>query len=390
MGSVHSVSLAGDAEADLLKEEVLREFQGRTRQRRVRMRTAPIVGGLVVVLVSAWAARAEPTRYTITANEVMVRSGPSPEFYPTSRLRRGDEVRVVREETTGWLAIVPPPGSFSWINTRVVEQTSSNPHVVSAAFIRVGSRVVNQEPIVERFKVAAGTIVAVIGRAEPGRDGTWLPIRPVPSEVRYIPAEAILPSAAPRQLAAASPEPVKPPSSQAGFASPHPAAPATSPMDDRRAAQPPAPFLATANNASAANRLTPAPVDSCSPTAAALAPPPAAAAPSQYCYLQDSNYTARLAPPLLPSPNPPPGRPEQWYEPGRLWPTAFFVDGKRAYRLEPVGGNKMWMYVTAGGNVNLDPYVGKVISVYGSTMYRGDLRTNYMAVVQVSPVNRVR
>src|SRR5207253_1631517 len=196
-----------------------------------------------------------------------------------------------------------PPGSFSWINTRVVEQTSSNPHVVSAAFIRVGSRVVNQEPIVERFKVAAGTIVAVIGRAEPGRDGPWLPIRPVPSEVRYIPAEA---------------------------------------------------------------------------------------APSQYCYLQDSNYTARLAPPLLPSPNPPPGRPEQWCEPGRLWPTAFFVDGKRAYRLEPVSGNKMWMYVTAGGNVNLDPYVGRVISVYGSTMYRGDLRTNYMAAVQVSPVNHVR
>jgi hypothetical protein len=31
-----------------------------------------------------------------------------------------------------------------------------------------------------------------------------------------------------------------------------------------------------------------------------------------------------------------------------------------------------------------------VISVYGSTMYRGDLRTNYMTVVQVSPVNRVR
>jgi hypothetical protein len=73
-----------------------------------------------------------------------------------------------------------------------------------------------------------------------------------------------------------------------------------------------------------------------------------------------------------------------------LWPTAFFVDGKRAYRLEPVSGNKMWMYVTAGGNVNLDPYVGKVISVYGFTVYRGDLRTNYMAVVQVSPINRVR
>src|SRR5262245_34656253 len=60
---------------------------------------------------------------TITVAEVEVRSGPSNELYPTSKLRFGDKVEVIRgssEKHPGWLAIKPPTGSFSWIQSTLV------------------------------------------------------------------------------------------------------------------------------------------------------------------------------------------------------------------------------------------------------------------------------
>src|SRR5438093_11253586 len=81
------------------------------------MQTARLLGGLAVLFIAARAVLAEPTKASIATPEAIVRSGPSPEFYATGKLRQGDAVRVVGEEVTGWLAIVPPAGSFSWIHT---------------------------------------------------------------------------------------------------------------------------------------------------------------------------------------------------------------------------------------------------------------------------------
>jgi uncharacterized protein YraI len=422
------------------------------------MRNARLLIGLAVLVVSTWAVRAEPVPYTITATEVMVRSGPSPEFYATGKLGRGDTVRVRGEETTGWLAIVPPPGSFSWINARFVEQMGSNRAVVKAAEapIRVGSRLVNQEPTVERIRVAAGTIVTIIGKPEAARDGTWLPILPVPSEARFIPAEAVRPNP-PQVFAAASSEPPKPSAAQAGFASPRPPAagpaatasagnpiPSSSPQAPANPTNPlwlqaeaaersgniaqaqalfeqlaqqvqstdhelwvrclnrlqalregrgngfsassPSPLQASTNRNSGltAERLVPSPAGS-------PALPQTPRALSEYCYLRDSAYTARLEAPVLNVPNPPAAPSGQWYEPGRLCRTTFFLDGKTVYRFEPIEGkNRMWIYVTAGDNANLEPYVGRIVSLYGPMTYRGDLRTNYMAVLQVSPIHSAR
>src|SRR5262245_4278467 len=59
--------------------------------------------------------------------EAEVRCGPgnSPRLYPTNRLKKGDRVEVVRELQDGWLAIKPPPGSFSWINMRFLQDRKS-------------------------------------------------------------------------------------------------------------------------------------------------------------------------------------------------------------------------------------------------------------------------
>jgi hypothetical protein len=420
-----------------------------------------MLGGLAIVLVGAWAAHAEPITQTITAPEVLVRSGPGPAFYPTSSLRRGDTVRVVSEEVTGWLAIVPPPRSFSWMNTRFVNQISNTTAVVTAAAapVRAGSRLLNQEPTVERIQVPKGTIVTVIGKPERARDGsTWLPILPVPTEVRYIPAETVRPGAPPSpQFAAAAPtEPVKPSPAQAGSVVPGPAATTyaagSPPPSTLSAAAPPTPSPSTnrlqlqAEEAERAGNLTqaqtlwkelaeqvkstdhalwllcinrlqalqercsnqtpaqpPSPVPASAnanpdTTSGRLMPSPAPSGPaappraaSQYVYQQDSGYTARLTSPIATTPNAPPVPPAELAESGRLRRTAFFVDGKPAYRLEPIDGkNGMWLYVTAGGTVSLEPYVEKVVSLSGPTTYRGDLRTNYMVVQQVRPLNGVR
>src|SRR5439155_559337 len=142
------------------------------------IQTARMLGGFVILLVSVWAVRAEPITETIKLPEVMVRSGPSPEFYATDKLHKGDTVRVLREEVTGWLAIAPPSGSFSWIDTRLVEQIGANAAVVAAteAPILVGSRLINSEPTVARAKAPKGMQLAVIGKPERARDGTRLPI----------------------------------------------------------------------------------------------------------------------------------------------------------------------------------------------------------------------
>ncbi len=133
-------------------------------------RTARMLGGLVIVLVSASTARADPTTDTIKLPEVIVRSGPSPEFHATGKLRKGEPVRVLGEKLTGWLEIVPPPGSFSWIDTRLVERIGANAAVVSApeAQIWVGSRLIKSEPTVSRTNVAKGTQLTVIGRPSQG------------------------------------------------------------------------------------------------------------------------------------------------------------------------------------------------------------------------------
>jgi hypothetical protein len=44
------------------------------------------------------------------------------------------------------------------------------------------------------------------------------------------------------------------------------------------------------------------------------------------------------------------------------------------------------MYVTGMPGLNLEPYVNRVVELFGPMVYRGDLRTNYMTASQVRPV----
>jgi hypothetical protein len=394
-----------------------------------------MLGGIGLVFALGLEAFAEPapSGATIAVPEVEVRSGPSSKFYPTSKLHRGDAVRVLREEN-GWLAIVPPaPESFSWINANFVEQTGPSVTVKAAeAPVRVGSRLVNEPPSVERIRVKQGTQLLVIGRAETSSEGSWLPILPAPAEVRYIPADAIKASPAVQQTASA-PATVVPPSfsNPGGMASAPPTpGPAGNPLlteaeqaerqgnfreaerlyeqlarqvsltdhdlamrclnrsqylrdSERYGTQP-------SRDPRSEGRLTPTstnpyPYGQATTTSRAVQ---SGQATSQYCYERDVPSTVRLSAPayaMPAAPTPPPAPQAQWFGPGRLYRTCFNVDGKPAYGFETSNGQSH-LYVTASPGANLESQVGHNAYLYGPIAYRGELRTYHLTALQVNPL----
>src|SRR5262245_49929858 len=138
-----------------------------SRRRAMRWARWVVVGALLCGLTTR-AADQKPVLYpaVVTAPEAEVRSGAgnSPQLYPTNRLRKGEQVEVVQEMPGGWLAIKPPPGSFSWINTRFVQELLPgrglwvvNTHPDVRVPVRVGSELRTDPPTIEGARLARGT-----------------------------------------------------------------------------------------------------------------------------------------------------------------------------------------------------------------------------------------
>jgi hypothetical protein len=394
---------------------------------QIRRMLSPVVL-LLGLTLPVRAAEPEPNA-TITVPAVDVRSGPSEQYYATSRLRQGDRVRIVRDDGR-WLAIAPPADSFSWISANAVCRNGNTAYVEAAeALVYVGSRLVNQPPSVWQVKVKRGTIFPLLGRAEMSSWGLLLTVSPAPSEVRYIPAgSARLVSSGPPPLAA--PAQVVPPS----YTQPTPATPtattsassganplwieaqkaeedgnfvAAIQMYERLASQKmatdydlamaclnrsqylrnrqnnPAPAPAqTTTRAPEAHLVSNSPVRN-SVTMSATSPAPGAKATSEYCYVQDSGSTVRLASPLVNN-APPPAPANQWYGPFRLERTSFYMGEKRVYRLEPSNGSRHG-YITADAGLNLESQVHKDVLIYGPVAYNGYLRTWHLTALEVRP-----
>ncbi len=343
---------------------------------------------------------------TIKSTVVDVRSGPSLNYYPTSKLAQGDKVTIVREQDKEWLAIEPPaPGrdSFSWISAQAVKVNGMTAVVVvPEAAVRIGSSLLNQPPTVEQVKVTQGTQLTVIGG--PQGDGAWLPILPPPREVRFIPAAAVrpspptpLPASAPL-LAAAPPVgqpradltstqsiPLRSRAEQADLAGQfgeairlyEQVAQETSDSEQKIWCLNRSQFLRDATRAGRGpSGSVPAPL-------ASYYVPVQKTGPTLYCYVPSPSHTVKLTPPILSSPPSSSDPATLWYGPAYLHRTAFSVDGKPAYRLEPTNG-QLWWYATAGTSIDLEPYVGRTVYVAGQLGYRTDWRFYYLPVVQVS------
>src|SRR5438094_2103418 len=156
------------------------------------MSIARMLAGMALFLFAGTSIFGQATYATVKQPNADVRSGPSdaPLHYATNRLRQGERVEVVGKEENGWLPIKPPSGSVSWINKRFLRQLGRNTwSVESEADVQVlyGSEVRKEMPIAISARLQRGALVESVGEAYiPPDGGIWLPIKPPPSEVRYI------------------------------------------------------------------------------------------------------------------------------------------------------------------------------------------------------------
>jgi len=405
--------------------------------------------GTLAVLLSLSAAPASPppatpdVRYVaLPVAEVRCRNSDNPDFYVTNRLHKGDPVEVVEELPDGWLKIRPPHGSFSWINTRFLQHIAPNqPNYVitppdELVPVYVGSEIQKGRPTVEGVKLKRGTQVQSIGRpladdgkAQPGEDGTWMPIEPPEGEFRFIQAAAVTKTKLAVDTVAAARVPTN--AAPAGSTFVPTAGGAPAPAAQGNAITPVPDLQALYNRARAAqeaNRLSEAITlyEQAATTAqnqgqpqwanqvfaharalrdrlqAGAAPQgPAGEAPATKPLQADPtvrlspppgttpgagapDYTAPVAPTALTARGSPAGNlPSSG--PGRLRRAGRTVEYQRTYVLEDTQGLPL-LYVTPEAGLDLEPYVNQNVELFGHTAYRGDIRAYYMTVSRVQPL----
>jgi hypothetical protein len=361
----------------------------------------------------AGAARTEPYDAAVSQEtDVRCGRGDGAMFYVTNHLRVGDRVRVVKEEDGGWLAIVPPSGSFSWIRKDLLQDVDDKqpPYTfvkAEAADVRIGSALTKEPPLVIGKHAVQGTLVTRLpnGVEKADNEGTWIPIYPPDGELRYIRAEAVQkPAAATPATVVAGPPSASPQTQDAATLyrraldaekyDPQQAitlynqGAAVDANPDRR--------VQALNRANWLHDNLRNPAQTIMPGAAPGADLRMAAAPTEskvYALTADSSATptAHLASPQAPgaattnssAPWPTPGAGKEYAtHPGWLHLSGRAVEGRKTYLMTTDNGSPLY-YVTAQPGVNLDAYLNHRIECFGDAIYNGDLRANYMRVSRV-------
>jgi SH3-like domain-containing protein len=125
----------------------------------------------------------------VTNEDVYVRSGPGDDYYPTEKLKLGQEVEVYRHDPGGWFAIRPPEGSFTWVAARYLDRQKDNLATVNAERVagRVGSRFSDIRDVIQ-VRLQKGETVEIL-QSDPrelqGEKG-WCKIAPPSGEFRWI------------------------------------------------------------------------------------------------------------------------------------------------------------------------------------------------------------
>lgn len=112
-------------------------------------------------------ARTFPWEGEVTGTNVYVRSGAGSNWYPTSKLDVGARVLVL-EEKFGWYKIVPPTGSFSYVDASMVQRSADGTTGVLTAdrvYVRAGSALNARKSASQRV-LSKGATVKIIGEAD--------------------------------------------------------------------------------------------------------------------------------------------------------------------------------------------------------------------------------
>ncbi|MGI9176445.1 MAG: hypothetical protein ACR2IT_01155, partial [Pirellulales bacterium] len=136
-----------------------------------------------------------PVTVPVAASHTYLRCGPGDDFYPSERLVAGAEVEVWSIDDSGYCAVRPVRGSYSWVLSRDVQRESTVADagaatgvvVTDAAVARVGSQL-NDLRHVTQVALEAGervTIIESVRIAEGRHAGDWLRIEPPSGEFRW-------------------------------------------------------------------------------------------------------------------------------------------------------------------------------------------------------------
>src|SRR5438874_7032441 len=145
---------------------------------------------------SVWSCAAAAAEFPYEAYVIVdgaeIVAGPGHRFYATDRLSRGTKVEIYREEASGWLAIRPPDGSFSWVPADFVERLEDDKlgRVKQPTGAWVGTAVEQVAEHHQQLTLKAGELVQIIDeKTAVGNDGnerTWLKITPPAGEYRWV------------------------------------------------------------------------------------------------------------------------------------------------------------------------------------------------------------
>ncbi len=154
----------------------------------MRLVLAIVAFCLVLAAPPVRGAHTFPYKAYITADDVYVRCGPGQSYYPTDKLKAGQEVEIYRHDPGGWYAIKPPAGSFAWISGRYLQPGKENLAVVTDDRLaaRVGSRFSDIRDVIQ-VRLHKGEVVEVL-EAKPSADRstTWYKIAPPSGEFRWV------------------------------------------------------------------------------------------------------------------------------------------------------------------------------------------------------------
>lgn len=129
-----------------------------------------------------------PYKAFVNSDDVYIRSGPGQSYYPTDKLKAGQEVEVYRHDPGGWYAIRPPEGSFSWVSDRFLKPGAEGLAVVTDDRVaaRVGSRFSNIRDVIQVRLHKAEVVEVMEAKRSRNGSGTWYKIAPPSGEFRWV------------------------------------------------------------------------------------------------------------------------------------------------------------------------------------------------------------
>ena len=134
-----------------------------------------------------------PYMAKVSVQNVAARSGPGMTYYPTQALPVGSVVEVYCELPTGWAAIRPPQGRFSWVRGKFLEVQADGPGRITEdnAASGVGSELLDSRDVVQ-VRMRKDELVEVIQKTNIGSE-EWYRISPPSGEFRWVNLNDILP-----------------------------------------------------------------------------------------------------------------------------------------------------------------------------------------------------